>query len=133
MDTEVNNYKGYTPEVGYILALCTEKLTKKITFDTFQEKLVTYINKELTYAMYVVYVVKHMKDTKINFNNKNKPKDLTEEEAKSPMNKMIQDQELKQYVYKKQALKNNLNKSFSIIWGQCTSSVQSVLKGEANF
>ena len=46
---------------------------------------------------------------------------------------MIQDQELNQYVYKKQALKNNLNKSFSIIWGQCTSSVQSVLKGEANF
>ena len=46
---------------------------------------------------------------------------------------MIQDQELNKYVYKKQALKNNLNKCFAIIWGQCTSGVQSILKGEANF
>ena len=96
MDTEVNNYKGYTPEVGYILALCTEKLTKKITFDNFREKLATYINIELTHATDVVCVVKHIKGTKINFYNNNKPKDLTEEEAKSSMNKMIQDQELKQ-------------------------------------
>ena len=79
--------------------------------------------------MYVVYVVKHMKDTKINFNNKNKTKDPTEEESKSPMNKMIQDQELKQYVYKKQALNKKLNNIFSIIYGQCTSGVQFLLNG----
>ena len=84
MDTEVNNYKGYTPEVGYILALCTEKLTKKITFDNFREKLATYINIELTHATDVVCVVKHIKDPKINL-------DLTEEEEKSSMNKMIKD------------------------------------------
>ena len=81
----------------------------------------------------MVFIVKHMKDPKINFYNKNKPKDLTEEEAKSSMNKMIQDQEVKQYVYNKQTLKNNLSKSFNIIWSQCKSGVQSILKGEANF
>ena len=74
-----------------------------------------------------------MKDPKINFDNKNKPKDPTEEEAKSSMNKMIQDQEVKQYVYKKQALMNNLNKIFAPIWGQCISGVKSVSKEEANF
>ena len=57
-----------------------------------------------------------MKDPKINFDNKNKPKDPTEEEAKSSMNKMIQDQEVKQYVYKKQDFKNNL-KLFSLSFG----------------
>ena len=33
--TEDKNYKGGTPEVGRILALCTDNLTKKLTFDTF--------------------------------------------------------------------------------------------------
>ena len=40
---------------------------------------------------------------------------------------------MKQYVYKKHALKNSLNKMFAIIWGKFTSGVQSVFKGEANF
>ena len=30
-------------------------------------------------------------------------------------------------------MKNNLNKIFAIIWGQCISGVQSVSKEEANF
>ena len=116
MDTEDKNYDGDTPEVDSILALRTEKITKKLTFDTFREKLATYINIELTHATDVVCVVKHIKGTKINFYNNNKPKDLTEEEAKSSMNKMIQDQEVKQYVYKKQDFKNNL-KLFSLSFG----------------
>ena len=45
VDTEDKNYEGDTLEVGGIIALRTEKLTKKLTFDTFQEKLATYINK----------------------------------------------------------------------------------------
>ena len=52
-----------------------------------------------------------MKDPKINLDNKNKPKYLTEEESKSSMNNMIQDQEVNQYVYKKEDLKNNLKKN----------------------
>ena len=101
MDTEDKNYKGDTTKVDRILTLRTEKLAKKLTLDSFQEKLATYINKELTHATDVVYVMKHMKDPKINFDNKNKPKDPTEEEAKSSMNKIIQDQEVKNCVYKK--------------------------------
>ena len=62
MDTEDKNYKGDTHKVGGVLTLHTEKLTKKLTFGTFWEKLSTWINKELTHATDVVYVVKHMKD-----------------------------------------------------------------------
>ena len=57
---------------------------------------------------------------------------MTKEEAESSMNKMIKDQEVDQYIYKKQDLKNKVDKIFSIIWGQCRSGVQSVLKGKAN-
>ena len=67
-----------------------------------------------------------MKYPKINFDIKNKPKELAEEEAKSSVNKMIQYQEVNQYVYKKQALNKNLNKIFAVIWGQYTSGVQSI-------
>ena len=81
----------------------------------------------------MVCVVKHEKDPKIYFDNMSKPKDLTEEEANLSMNKMIQDQKVKQYVYKKQALKNNKSKKMAILLGQCTSGVQSVFKEEANF
>ena len=83
MYTEYKDYEGDTPKVDGILALCAEKLTNRLTFETFREKIATYINKELTHAKDVVFVVKHMKDPKINFDNKNKPKDLNEEESKS--------------------------------------------------
>ena len=76
VDTEDKNYRGDTPEVGIILPLCTEKLTKKLFFNMFLEKLATYISKYLTHATDVVCVVKHMMDPKMNFDNKNKPKDL---------------------------------------------------------
>ena len=78
MDTEEKKYEGDTLRVGGILTLRTENITKKITLDTFRKKLATYINKELTHATYVVCVVKYIKDPTTNFDNKNKPKDLTE-------------------------------------------------------
>ena len=36
VDTEDKNYEVDTPEVGGILALLTENITKKLTVDTFQ-------------------------------------------------------------------------------------------------
>ena len=86
--TEDKNYEVYTPKVGGLISLRTLNITNKLTSDTFRGKLATYINK----------IVKHMKDPKINFDNKNKPEELTEEEVKSFMNKIIQYREVKQYV-----------------------------------
>ena len=42
-----------------------------------------------------------MEDLEIKFDNKNKLKDLTEEEERSSMKNIIQDHEVKQYFYKK--------------------------------
>ena len=79
METADKNYEGDTPNVGTLLALRTGNLTKKLTFDTFREKLATYINKEVTHATDVVCVVKPMKDPRIIFYNKNKSEDLNDE------------------------------------------------------
>ena len=94
MDTEDKNYEGDIPKVGGMLALLTENLNKKLNFETLQEKLATHTKKELTHATDLVCVVKRMKYPKINLDNKNKPKELTEEEAKLSTKKMIQDQEV---------------------------------------
>ena len=45
VETADKNYEGDTPNVGTLIALRTGNLTKKLTFDTFREKLATYINK----------------------------------------------------------------------------------------
>ena len=98
-----------------------ETLTETTTELVWKHKTRTTRETSLTLTVYSVSaqkiscVVKHMKDPKINLDNKNKPKYLTEEESKSSMNNMIQDQEVNQYVYKKEDLKNNLKKKFAII------------------
>ena len=64
VDTEAKNHKVETPEVNGIISLRVGKITKKLTFDKFREKLSTYINRELSHATDVVCVVKHMMDKK---------------------------------------------------------------------
>ena len=94
VDTEDNNYRVDTPKVGRMIALHTENFNKKLNFDTFREKLATYINKELKRATDVVCVLKHMKDPKY-IDNKNKPKEPTEEGKNPSMKNMVQDKEVK--------------------------------------
>ena len=72
METQHRNYEGDTPEVGGILALKAENITKKLTFDAFREKLTTYVYKELSHATYGVCIVKKLKDPDGNFDEKNK-------------------------------------------------------------
>ena len=118
METEDRNYEGDNPEVGGILALKTEKIAKKLTFDAFREKLTTYMNNELSHATESVCIVKNLKDPHGTFDDKNKPKKLSDEKEKLPIERMIQDQEIKKFVYKKQALKNNTNNIYTITWGK---------------
>ena len=58
---------------------------------------------------------------------------MSDDELKSSMNRMILDQEVKQYVINNAFIKINLNKIFAIIWRQYTADVQSVLKGDDFF
>ena len=82
----IQRYEGDTPEVGGVLALCTENATKKLTLDIFREKLATYINKNLTHATNVVRIVKHLKDLKGGFDKNNKPDKMTKDKLKLSMN-----------------------------------------------
>ena len=46
-----NSFKGSTPDIGDVLALKTERVTKKIPFENFRELLVDYLVKELEQGM----------------------------------------------------------------------------------
>ena len=69
------------------------------------------MNTEISYATDVVGIVKRLKDQNRTFDDKNKPTKWSDENEKSPIERMIQDQEIKQFFYKKQTLKNNIKKS----------------------
>ena len=60
LSTGSKTYKGDTPEISVVLALCTEKINKKFTYDTFCNKLRNYIMKTLVNGEDVVVVPKDM-------------------------------------------------------------------------
>ena len=43
------------------------------------------------------------------------------------------DTKIKAYVAGEEVLKNNISKVHAIVWGQCTSNLQAVIKGDNDF
>lgn len=56
------------------------------------------------------------------------PDDLTEQESKSNILKLICKKEVEEYVRRKAYLKENVKKLFSLILGQCTKVLKSKLE-----
>ena len=80
-NTSTRYFEGATPKIGGVFGLCSKNVTKKITFDVFCEKISIYIMPEFNNGENDIEVLQHP-DTKIvkDFQNNNKPKELTEEE-----------------------------------------------------
>ena len=47
--------------------------------------------------------------------------------------RMLLETKVKTFVAQEENLKNNMNKIYAIVWGQCSSSLQAVLKGDDDF
>ena len=52
------DFEGETPEIGCVLGLRNEKITKKVPFDTFRDKIADFIVKKLDNAMDIMLIVK---------------------------------------------------------------------------
>ena len=77
------DFEGDTPKLGGVLGLRSENITKKISYDLFCEKLGTYIMTEFKNGDAIFQVTKeHDSDVVHIFKDKNKPKNLTDEEKK---------------------------------------------------
>jgi hypothetical protein len=126
------SFEGDTPEVGAVLGLKKEKLHKKVTFDVFKEKLETYILRKFKEANDVMCAVRELKCPMQDIDSE-EPKDLSEEDSNSAVKVMILQQEVKEFLTRKRTIKSNLEKIYGIVWGQCSQSLQTVMKGDTDF
>ena len=61
------------------------------------------------------------------------PGDITDSEAKNPAKLLIWQEGMKSYLKREQVLKDNLRDLFSVIWGQCSTSIQSSIRQEDSY
>ena len=115
-DTRPNNvspstqrdFKGATPDIGGVLALRSENVAVKTSYDKFCEKLETYLMKQLKGGEHVIEILKDLNiDILSTYKIINKPADLTAEEKKSDVEVEIKKEEIKEFVKQVTAVKSN--------------------------
>jgi len=98
VNAAIRDFVGDTSDIGAVLGLRNEKISKKVPFDMFREKLANYVIRTLTHPDDVVKIVRKMEDPATGFEKEHMPKDLTDEEAESMAKKSIFEQKCKLYV-----------------------------------
>ena len=127
------DFEGATPKIGAILALRSENITKKANYDVFCEKLAIYVMNELKNGDAIVEVTKtHDADIIADFETHNKPKDLGSS-VTSVVDQEIHKEEIKEYVKDLKQIRSNLKKIYSLVYGNCTESVQTMIKADSEF
>ena len=124
------NFNGRTEEIGGILALKNERFAKKVSFSEFQEKLQTYTLTKFDYAKDMISIINEFKDPITEINNE-QPTDLTEAEEKSNVKKWMKMEQVKKHIKRLTILEDNKETLFGLIWGQCSSGLQAVLKNDS--
>ena len=114
--------------------LWSENMTNKVNYDSFCEKLNIFIMNEFKGGENVVEVTQNPSIDIISFfENDNKPEELTEEEKKSTIDREIKKEEIKDYVKDLKLIKSNLKKVYNLIYGNCTESVQTMIKTDSKY
>ena len=127
------DFEGATPKIGGVLALRSENVTKKVNYDAFCEKLGIYVMNELKNGDAIVEVTKtHDADIMADFAAYDKPKDL-DSSITSTVEIEIHKEEIKEYVKDLKQIKSNLKKIYSLIYGNCTESVQTMIKADSEY
>ena len=130
----LRNFEGSTPNIGGVLALRSENVTKKVNYDKFCEKLRSYIMREFKGGEYVVDILKDPSvDIADEYRKSSKPTDLTSAEKSSDVEVEIKKEEIKEYVKQLNTIKSNLKKIYSLIFGNCTEGVQAMLRGDKEY
>ena len=126
------NFEGAKIEIGGVLGMRHEKMKHKLVFDEFVEKFVVYLTANMTGAKDVIKTVLDRDDT-LKRIDKEEPKDLTDVEAKSAVKVLLKTDEVKKFGNRREQAKDNLVKIFGLIWGQCSTGLQTSLKGESGY
>ena len=58
---------------------------------------------------------------------------MSSDEKQDDAEVKIQEQRCKMYILRESQLEDNISKAYSLVWGQCTNALQSVVKGLDNY
>ena len=132
ISSQAYNYGGESEHIDVILALRTERFNKKVVYSTFIDKLKNYVLVNFSEANDIIPILEHRKDTIDNVKGE-RPKDLESDEKDSDVAKMIMAEEVKEHVKRLRVLRNNKQTLYGVIWGQCSSGLQEVIKGDEEY
>ena len=128
-------YKGQCEEIGVLLALRSEKFKKKVQFQVFIEKFSTYVISNLKDRGDIQCMYKDFKDPTSDFQTMNKPikPDPSTDPNVDEVDVDLYKEEVKQFVQHKMNLRRNIEKSYGLIWGQCSAGLKQYIKGLADY
>ena len=129
------NYSGQCEDIGCILALRSERFDKKVHFQVFMEKMGNYVISNLKDGGDIQSIFHDLKDPTENFLQTHKPVKPPQDEfgGIDDVDKEIYKEEVKQFVQRKINLRRNIEKSYGLIWGQCSSGLKQYIKGLETF
>ena len=130
--TNPSAFEGANSEIGAVLGLRHEKFKHKApSYENFLEKISTYAISNFKDGGDLKPLFRRMVDPTENLRKKKKPS--TPDTDTDTVDWDIYRKEVKEYVGRESSLRRNMEKTFGLIWGQCSSSLQSRIKGNSLF
>ena len=120
------SYVGKNESVGIILALRLEHFDKKVSFQEFTDKVANHVVPNFKDGGDIQPLFMDLIDPTREFQVKNKtikPETNEDEENSDKVDLEIYKEEMKQFVQRKMNLRRNLEKSYGLIWGQCSAGL----------
>ena len=126
------DWLGEHPDLGVVIGLRSERFNYKVTFTTFQEKLKIYALTNFKEAKDIIQIIENFEDPKDTIESE-QPTDLTDTEKVNQVTLWLKQERVKEYLARLKALKNNKESLYGLIWGQCSTGLQEVIKQEDKY
>ena len=110
----------------------SEYFDKNVSFQEFTDKVANYVVSNFKDGGDIQPLFVDLIDPTRGFQTKNKPVKLEsgqDEEDTDEVDQEIYKEEVKHFVQRKMNLRRNLEKSYGLIWGQYSTSLQAYIKG----
>ena len=125
------DYSGENKDIGVILAMRTERYSKKVVFSIFIERLKNHVLTSFDDAKDIVELLEQRKDPADDI-VKQAPKDLVNNKD-SDVEKWMNLERCKRHMRRLETLENNKQTLYGLMWGQCSSGLQEVIKADDDY
>ena len=130
--TQPYKWTGKNDDLKSILALKSERYEQKVLYSTFTDDIKNYVSQNYKFAHDLIPIIDKFIDPKKDI-EADVPKDLTDSEAKSEVSRWIRKTEVEVHMDRRASLVKNKMALYGLVWGQCTTAFQEVIKGETAF